>query len=142
MEVRQYESFGELLRAARIARGFTFARLAGAVGVSLGMVQQYEAGKKSPSLVVAVRLVTVLGVWVPVAEPTRIVGWSPDGCETCQSLPSPADVAAAFERRLRELRPDRKPVDTSALRMTTAAKLAAVHGMDDLLHTIGRPDEA
>jgi len=55
-------TFGERLKQLREAKGLTLVALAGAAGIGLPTLKDYEAGRRSPSLENAQRLATHLGV--------------------------------------------------------------------------------
>jgi transcriptional regulator with XRE-family HTH domain len=57
-------TFAEQLRQLRDGAGLTQAALAVASGLSLGVVRDYEQGKKEPTLRSAVKLASALGVGV------------------------------------------------------------------------------
>jgi transcriptional regulator with XRE-family HTH domain len=56
--------FAENLKAEREARGLTQQQLADGVGVTQGLVAQWENNQRTPSLKVAIRLARSLGVTV------------------------------------------------------------------------------
>ena len=55
-------TFGERLKAARIANGLTLERLAAAVGVTRPLLGYYERGERQPKLAVLMKLSKRLGV--------------------------------------------------------------------------------
>ena len=58
------KTFGEGLKALRERAGLTQAALASKTGLSLGIVRDYEQGRKEPALRSAFKLADALGVSV------------------------------------------------------------------------------
>jgi len=52
---------GQRIRAARLARGLTLARLAADIGVTAGAVSQWETGATSPRLGMSYAIAEALG---------------------------------------------------------------------------------
>ena len=80
-------TFAQLLQSQRERAGLTQAGLAGASGLSLGAIRDYEQGKREPSLRSAVMLAKALGVSVEAFAEANAV-----------SEPEVAFVAAAAGR--------------------------------------------
>jgi DNA-binding XRE family transcriptional regulator len=59
-------TFGKLLQSLRVRASLTQERLAQASGLSIGIVRDYEQGKKEPSMRSAFKLAEALGVSVEV----------------------------------------------------------------------------
>ncbi|MFL5340225.1 MAG: helix-turn-helix domain-containing protein [Gemmataceae bacterium] len=59
-------TFGDKLKALRQTAGLTQTDLAAKSGVSLGVIHDYEQGKKEPTLRSAVRLAAALGLSIEV----------------------------------------------------------------------------
>ena len=55
-------NFGKNLRAERERQGITQQDLAARVGITQGVIAQYELGSKSPSVVTAEAIADALGV--------------------------------------------------------------------------------
>lgn len=56
------ENFRHACRIARTDFGMSMSKLAGSVGVSVGAIQKFEAGKTTPALPTCLRLATELGI--------------------------------------------------------------------------------
>jgi transcriptional regulator with XRE-family HTH domain len=63
-------TFAERLKQLREQAGLTQASLAQASGLSLGIIRDYEQGKKEPALRSAFKLAEVLGISVEVFKAT------------------------------------------------------------------------
>jgi transcriptional regulator with XRE-family HTH domain len=63
-EVVGMPTFAELLKQLREKAGMTQAALSSASGLSLGVIRDYEQGKKEPALRSAFKLAEALGVSV------------------------------------------------------------------------------
>jgi transcriptional regulator with XRE-family HTH domain len=59
-------TFAEVLKQLRADAGLTQAALSAASGVSLGIIREYEQGRKEPSLRTAAKLAHALDVSVAV----------------------------------------------------------------------------
>lgn len=64
------QSFGEQLRTARTAQGLTIAELARLSGTSRPSLSAIEAGKRSPTVDTARRILAQLGCDLLIAERT------------------------------------------------------------------------
>ncbi len=84
---RPPDEFGPSLRAARLARGLSQKRLAKLAGIAYGFVSQLERGERSPSSVVAGRLVDVLGLHGDAAAAMLAVGVEGVGHAAARQLP-------------------------------------------------------
>lgn len=63
-------TFAEQLQELRHKAGMTQAALANATGLSLGIIRDYEQGRKEPALRSAFKLAEVLGVSIEVFKTT------------------------------------------------------------------------